>query len=53
MSHKLCPECDSWDTKKVFVDWWDNCVKVSRLCNECSTEWTVDYGDPYIEEVSK
>jgi Zn-dependent oligopeptidase len=44
---KECPECDSHDTERVHVEWWTDEVQVTRICNDCPTQYDVMYGDPY------
>lgn len=46
---KRCPECDSIDTEIVFTEDWSDCIRRTRICNECPTEWVIDYGNPMIE----
>jgi Zn-dependent oligopeptidase len=42
-----CPECGSWETERVNVEWWSDQVQVTRICNDCPTQYDVMYGDPY------
>ena len=44
-----CPECGCHDTERVFVDWWTDEVQETRICNECPTQYTINYGNPRVE----
>jgi len=51
--HKRCPECDSLDTSVEWTEWYNDHVERIRICNDCPTQWTVNYGDPRVSEVEK
>lgn len=46
-----CPECGTWDTERVHSDIQTQSQRVIevRICNDCPTEYEVEYGDPLIE----
>jgi hypothetical protein len=44
-----CPECAGWDTERVFVDWWKDEVRETRICNDCPCQYTISYGVPRVE----
>lgn len=41
-----CPECEAFDTDRVHVEWFSDRVEEVRICNECPTQFTVEYVDP-------
>ena len=49
--HKRCPECDTYDREVVYTEWYAGYVERVRICEECPAQYTVNYGNPYIENV--
>jgi hypothetical protein len=49
--HKRCPECESYNSEKVWTDERDMEFVVTRICNDCPTEWTVAFVEPLIRDV--
>jgi len=52
-SHTNCPECDSHETEVVHVEWYADYVERVRVCNDCPTQFVVNYGMPEIVEVDQ
>jgi len=50
-NHKRCPECDSHDTSREWIEWHRDMVEEVRICEDCPTQWTVGYGDPHVKDV--
>jgi len=50
--HQRCPECDSPDVEVVHTEWYTDYVERVKICNECPTQFTVSYANPYIVEVN-
>lgn len=48
---KECPECGEWNSERVFVDWTAGGVEETRVCNDCPTQYTINYGDPVVTDV--
>lgn len=46
-----CPECESFNTEVVCTEWYNDSVERTRICNDCPTEWIVNYGTPLIRKV--
>lgn len=46
-----CPECGSWDTERVHTEWMGQMVEEVRICHECPTKFTVNYGNPFVEVI--
>lgn len=48
-----CPNCDSVDTEHahtaVYPD--EGMVHTVRVCNDCPTEYNVEYGSPLVTDV--
>jgi len=49
----LCPECGSNNTEQVNTDHWIEEIVITRICNECPTQYDLSYGDPYKKNVLK
>lgn len=47
--HKRCPNCDSLDVEVVHTEWYHDYVERIKICNECPTEFTVNYGNPFVD----
>jgi protein-arginine kinase activator protein McsA len=46
---KQCPECGDWNTERVHVEWLSDVVEEVRICEDCPTQYTISYGNPYVE----
>ena len=51
MTHRQCPECDSYDTDVVHNEFYQDMVGRVRICNDCPTQWTVTYALPEVTKV--
>jgi RNA polymerase subunit RPABC4/transcription elongation factor Spt4 len=40
---KQCPDCDSYDTERVFVDWFTDGLEGTRVCGNCDSQFTNNY----------
>ena len=49
---KTCPNCESIDTELQWTDNETDAVVHVRTCNDCPTEYTVEFGDPIYREVT-
>jgi len=38
MNRNECPECGSYDTERVHVEWWTDLVEEIRVCNDCPAQ---------------
>jgi len=38
-----CPECGSYDTKQVHIEWMEHEVEETRICDECPAQFTNAY----------
>ena len=45
---RKCPNCEGIDTDREHVEWYTYEVEEVRVCNECPTEYTLNYADPVI-----
>lgn len=45
MTRSKCPECGSLNTERVHVEWFAHTVEEVRICNECPTQYTNEFGD--------
>lgn len=43
-----CPHCGSFETEQVNVTWFSDHVEEIRICNDCPTQYTLDYGPSVI-----
>lgn len=43
--YKRCPECESFDTKRVHTEWFTDGIEETRICNDndCPTQFTNKY----------
>lgn len=48
---KECPECGSFNTDRVHVEWYSNAVEEVRICGDCPTQYTVSYANPDVMDV--
>jgi len=51
LTHLNCPECERHvggyeDLQMVF----DRIIQI-KLCMDCGTQWTIEYGNPIVKEV--
>lgn len=49
--HRNCPECGSADTERVSQTRTADTIEEIRICNDCPTNYTVEFGNPMITEV--
>ena len=38
MERQQCPECDSYDTERVHVEWFTDMLEEIRICNNCPAQ---------------
>lgn len=43
---KECPDCGSFDTERVHVEWLNGGVDEVRICNDCPVQYTVEFRQP-------
>lgn len=46
-----CPECGCPFTETVHVSWSADEVQRVMVCDDCPTEWTIEYADPLVKDV--
>lgn len=46
-----CPECGSLATKMQMRERYSDVIIEVRTCDNCPTEYEVNFGDPHIAEV--
>ena len=39
MNRNRCPNCGSFDTKRVHNEWFTDMVEVTRICNDCPAQF--------------
>jgi len=44
MRRLFCPECESPDTECVHTEWYSDMVEETRICNDCPTQFTNQFG---------
>jgi len=47
---KQCPNCGSYNTERVHVEWYTYEVEEVRICNDCPTEYTLIYDNPVVAQ---
>lgn len=48
---RYCPECGVDNNNSVYTDLRSHEFEVVFVCNECTTQWTVTYADPYVSDI--
>lgn len=43
-----CPNCESWETERVHIEWYTYEVETVRICHNCPTQYTLNYADPQV-----
>ena len=51
-NHEQCPNCESPDTECVHTEVFTDFIERVRICNNCPTEYVVDYGNPHVKDVT-
>lgn len=51
--HQHCPECNSIEIERVFHDEQMDVIRDTYICNECPTEFIVEWGRPEVIDVVK
>jgi len=41
-----CPECEGTVTERVHTERYTHMIEEVYICNECSTQYTIKYGNP-------
>jgi len=49
--HLTCPECDSTNTQVVNSVVFNNAIERVHICDDCPTQWVVEYVEPEITDV--
>lgn len=50
--HEVCPECDSTDTDVVNTTVFNKAIERVRVCNDCPTQWSTEWIDPIVTDVT-
>jgi len=43
-TRKQCPDCDSYDTERVHIEWYTDMIEETRICDgDCGGQYTNKY----------